>query len=121
MAKIIFLMIVISLYLWGAEKVPPFALQNKCLACHTQQKIPSEAIYRRYLLKYSSKALIREKILAYLRKPSEKHSIMPPQFFSKFPLKEPSDLDEKQLAQLVDAYIDYFDIGKRLRVLPADN
>ena len=118
MAKIIFLFTATFFYLWGAEEAAPPMLQKECLQCHSRQKIPSGAIYRRYLLKYSSKATIKKKMLSYLRSPSEKHSIMPPQFFSKFPVKESSELDDTQLKQLVDAYIDYFDIGKRVIVLP---
>ena len=121
MAKMIFLFIAALLYLQGGEKAAPPVLQSECLQCHDQQKIPSEAIYRRYLLKYSSKALMKKKIFSYLRDPSEKKSIMPPQFFRKFSVKEASDLDDESLQQRVDAYINYFDIDKKLIVLPENN
>ncbi len=89
-------------------------LQKNCLACHTQQKIPSELIYRRYLLQYSTHKRIKKQLLSYLKAPNPKKSIMPKQFFLKFPQKEPLDLNETILEQSIDEYLDYFDIRKRL-------
>jgi len=39
---------------------------------------------------------------------------MPPQFFDKFPPKEPNKLTQERLQQRVDEYILYFDINKKL-------
>jgi hypothetical protein len=101
----------------GSKTVFP-ELEKACLQCHTDQKIPSEAIYRRYLLKYSSRETIRQKMFSYLRSPSVEKSIMPPQFFSKFPITGRSELNDEILRQRIDDYIDYFDINPRLYVLP---
>jgi hypothetical protein len=119
MARIVFFTLLSTLFLWGgSETVSEEKLQRQCVACHEQQKIPSETIYRRYLLKYSSKDTIKHKMFDYLRHPSPGRSIMPPQFFSKFSTKPPSELDEKELKALVDAYVKHFDITPKLRIVP---
>jgi len=96
---------------------PNEILQKNCMACHVKQKIPSELIYRRYLRKYSTHKAIKETLLSYLRNPSKKTSIMPKQFFLKFPEKKGLDLNETALSESIDAYLDYFDVRKKL-ILP---
>jgi len=125
MVKSIILFLIVLCSLWSSEKAVDLTverysvLKRDCLRCHKTQKIPSEATYRRYLRKYSSKATIKEKMLAYLKAPSIKSSIMPPQFFGKFPIKEVSQLKEEALRDRIDDYIDYFDINKKL-FIPAE-
>ncbi len=75
-------------------------------------------IYRRYLLKYSSTALIKEQIFSYLKRPSTEASIMPAPFFKKFSLKEPSKLDDKTLDKLIDEYIGLYDVSKKIYIVP---
>lgn len=88
-----------------------------CLACHAKQQIPDALVYRRYLMQYSTFERMQKEILAYLKKPDQKHSIMPPQFFLKFPMKEASPLDDDTLEKMVRQYLNTFDIKKKL-VLP---
>ena len=90
---------------------PSNSLKTKCLKCHMEQKIPSELIYRRYLLYYSSKDTIRGKMYHYLKNPKKENSIMPRQFFLKFPMKRKVDINS---TQLIDEYMDFFDIKARL-------
>lgn len=126
MVKIITLFLMIVCSLWSSEKAAlstlerDSALERECFQCHKEQKIPSEATYRRYLRKYSSKETIRKMMLAYLKTPSVESSIMPPQFFSKFTIKEVSQLKEEELHKRIDDYIDYFDINKKL-FIPEEN
>ncbi len=120
MVRYIILFSIVLCSLWSSEKAASFAperdfaLEGECLQCHKEQKIPSEATYRRYLRKYSSKATIKEKMLVYLKTPTVEQSIMPPQFFSKFTIKEESQLEEKELRNRINDYVDYFDINKKL-------
>ncbi len=93
------------------------SLDKKCLSCHQKQQIPSELIYKRYLLKYSTKQAMQKEIFDYLKHPSKKNSIMPPQFFLKFPMKEESSLQDKKLQKLIEAFLQRYDIKKRL-VIP---
>jgi hypothetical protein len=95
-------------------KKPSTLLQKNCMECHIKQKIPSELIYRRYLLKHSTHSAIKEQLMLYFKAPSRKTSIMPKQFFLKFPEKEALDLNETVLEESIDAYLDYFDIRKKL-------
>jgi hypothetical protein len=97
---------------------PSPILEKNCMACHVKQQIPSELIYRRYLMKYSTDDAIKKILLAYLKSPSKETSIMPTQFFLKFPQKEKMDINETLLAESIDAYLDYFDIKKRLARRP---
>jgi len=119
MAKIIkFILLTLSIVgvLYAKENRVSKLIEDRCLSCHKTQSIPSEMIYRRYLLKYSSKDRIREKIYNYLRSPKRENSIMPPQFFSKFPLKEPIDMRDKELQNMIDGYIEYYDVNHKLFV-----
>ena len=89
-------------------------LQKNCLACHGQQQIPSYLIYKRYLAKYSTPKRMEDAIYGYLKAPQKKRSIMPPQFFLKFPMKEPIGDDERELRENIRAYLKHYDIKKRL-------
>ena len=108
--------IIISIVLVSLAK-PSQMLQTNCLNCHQKQQIPSELIYRRYLMLYSTNIQIKKQIVKYLKNPKEELSIMPKQFFLKFPMKEELNIDNKILQDSVDEYIKYFDITKRLRVV----
>jgi len=92
-------------------------LQQKCLACHRYHQIPSEMIYRRYLMRYSSKKIIKEKMFRYLKQPNKKNSIMPPPFFKKFPPKKPTKLDDATLSRMIKSYIQHYDISKKLKIV----
>ena len=118
MGKIVLILLAVVISLGAKESTTDEALQKACLQCHTEQQIPSGMIYRRYLLKYSSKTLIKEKIFAYLKAPSTEASIMPAPFFKKFPLKEASKLDDKKLKKLIDAYVGLFDVQNKIYVIP---
>ncbi len=96
------------------------SLERNCLACHEAQQIPSEMIYRRYLMRYSSKKTIKEKMFAYLKHPSVEASIMPAPFFRKFPLKEASQLKKKELEALIEDYINHYDVDNRIVIMPKE-
>ena len=89
-------------------------LQKECLQCHVDQQIPSALIYRRYLMKYSTFERMEDAIYAYIKKPDQKHSIMPPQFFLKFPMKEATTLDDDMLQKMIKSYLNSFDVKKKL-------
>jgi len=95
-------------------------LQKACLSCHQAQQIPSEMIYRRYLMRYSSKETIKKKMATYLKHPSTETSIMPAPFFRKFPIKKATTLDDKTLERMVEAYIAHFDVKGRVIIVPQD-
>jgi len=92
-------------------------LQRECLQCHVEQQIPSGLIYRRYLMKYSTFERMEKAVFSYIKNPDQKHSIMPPQFFLKFPMKEVLTLDDDKLQKMIKSYLNTFDVKKKL-VLP---
>ena len=85
-----------------------------CINCHIKQKIPSELVYRRYLRTYSTHSTIEKKLFNYLQNPTKETSIMPLQFFLKFPEKQALDLNETVLKESIEAYLDYFDVRSKL-------
>jgi len=116
MGKII---IFLSLFLLGAyaQESEEMILENRCLSCHVKQQIPSELIYRRYLMKYSTKEAMATAMMKYLKKPRKETSIMPSQFFLKFPMKTNLGLSDETLRQNISTFIDVLDVKKKL-VLP---
>ena len=107
--------ILILLTLAQSKELSPL-LQQNCLECHSQQKIPSELIYRRYLMKFSTKERMQKSLFTYLKNPKKENSIMPQQFFLKFPEKKALDLNETVLGESVGAYLDFFDVKNKLEL-----
>ncbi len=97
-----------------ADTVANLPLQRDCFDCHQAQKVSSEFIYRRYLMKYSSKDTIRERLFLYLKAPSQHNSVMPPQFFGKYVVKEPTQLNDKILKERINDYIRFYDVSQKL-------
>lgn len=108
MDKIIFVLLIATLALEGQD------LKKDCMNCHQAQKIPSELIYRRYLMRYSTNDAMGNAMLRYLKNPKKAYSIMPPQFFLKFPMKEMLSLDDSILKEDIQMYLKAFDIKKKL-------
>jgi hypothetical protein len=69
-------------------------------------------------MRYSDKEIIKNRIFEYLKEPLKKNSIMPKQFFLKFPMKKRVDLNNTALYQEVEEYMDFFDIRKKLTLPP---
>ena len=99
-----------------AESENRDSLDKNCLACHQKQQIPSTLIYKRYLMKYSTNTQIEEAIFHYLKNPKKEKSIMPPQFFLKFPMKKKVELDDILLKHNIRAYLKKFDLKQYLIV-----
>jgi len=111
MGKIVWIFIGIIGVLFSNETV---SLDEQCLKCHQLQQIPNTLIYRRYLKQYSTDERMELAMTKYLKNPQKIYSIMPPQFFLKFPMKETAILDDETLPILIKAYLSRFDIKKQL-------
>lgn len=115
MEKSIVWMVLLSMFVSASEsRETPKTVQDACLSCHVRQQIPSELIYRRYLMKYSTRDRIEKAMFAYLKEPLQSRSIMPQQFFLKFPMKEAAETEEKELRREIRTYLERFDIKKKL-------
>jgi hypothetical protein len=90
------------------------SFEDACLKCHVENNVPTDVIYKRYLLKYSSKDKIREAMVTYLKKPIAERTIMPPRFIDIFGLKEMMKLSDAELNKYVNELIDSFDVKKKL-------
>jgi hypothetical protein len=101
--------------LLSVQMLSALSLERACLECHKAQQIPSEMIYKRYLMRYSTQTAIKKAMKAYVLLPQKSDSIMPSQFFLKFPMKEKTTLNAKQLEQSIQAYVERFDVKKRLK------
>ncbi len=115
MGKIVLLLSFFTLVLWAdTETISANTLEDTCLSCHAQQQIPNGLIYRRYLMKYSTDKRMEEAIFKYMKNLSKATSIMPPQFFLKFPMKEKLYLDDKTLRTNIQKYLQKYDIRKHI-------
>lgn len=115
MGKIVWVLVLVSGILSASESLQsPQGLEAACLHCHQSQQIPDKLIYRRYLMHYSTEKRMAEAIVKYLKDPHKSASIMPSPFFLKFPMKEKMHLDDQRLRQYVSAYLEKFDLKKRL-------
>jgi len=113
------LWLLLSVAVFGqVESLEVGSLEKDCLSCHKAQQIPSAMIYKRYLMKYSTIKKIEESMLSYIKNPQKSTSIMPPQFFLKFPMKDTLKIEEKKLQRNIKAYIEKFDLKKKLQIHP---
>lgn len=90
------------------------ALEKNCLACHKKEQIPNTLVYRRYLVKYSTHDTMKQAIVKYLKNPQQEHSVMPPPFFLKFAMKKTWEMDDKTLDENTEAFLEKFDMKKKL-------
>jgi len=116
MGKIVIFLMLFSAAFWADD-----TLDRDCLSCHKAQKIPSDLVYRRYLMKYSTKPKIKIAMLEYLKNPQRSQTIMPTQFFLRFPMKDKQDLDDKTLEIDIEQYLEKFDIKKKLTLEKEQN
>ena len=89
-------------------------VQKSCLTCHQENQIPSALIYKRYLMQYSTDMRMQKVMYDYLKNPKKGASIMPSVFFSKFPMKDKSSLDDTLLKKEIAAYLNHFNLKKKL-------
>ena len=115
MGKLSITFIVLTLSLFAVESVVNNdALETNCLHCHQEQQIPSNLISKRYLMKYSTDNRVEEAMYKYLKNPKKEHSIMPAPFFSKFPMKEKSVLDDGSLQKMIKIFFEKYNMKKKL-------
>ena len=67
-------------------------------------------------MKFSTKERMKKSLYSYLKNPKKENSIMPQQFFLKFPEKDALDLNETILEESVGAYLDFFDVREKLKL-----
>ena len=113
MTFIVFMILTLSLFA-SESTANNDDLEQKCLHCHQEQQIPNNLISKRYLMRYSTDNRIEEAMFKYLKDPKKEYSIMPAPFFSKFPMKEKSLLDDISLKQNIKAFFEKYNMKKKL-------
>lgn len=111
MVKALVIFMLFFIFLEGREE-----LNNGCIKCHKEMKIPTEVIYTRYLLIFSERKKIKKAMFDYLVKPSYEKSVMPKGFLHRFGIKEPSTLSKQALEKELDEVLEYYDIKKRIKL-----
>jgi len=90
-------------------------LYNACLKCHRDNRLPNKMIYKKYLMKYSTKENMKRAMFNYLKNPDPKNSIMPMPFFDKFNIQKKLDMSDEELLKYIEEFIEKFDIQKNIR------
>lgn len=109
MEKVVLVFTVFLSFLWAND------LDKYCLNCHIKNRLPTELIYKRYLMKYSTDKNMKKAIFYYLKNPDPKNSIMPQEFFLKFAPKRTIDINDTKAQTLIEQFLKKYDIKKRLK------
>ncbi|MDD2906145.1 MAG: hypothetical protein WBK95_04725 [Sulfurimonas sp.] len=87
---------------------------KNCMSCHGDD-FKFYIIMKKYTLKYSSATSIKKAMFAYLKNPTLEASILPPEYKTKFGIKEKSDLNDETLKQMIDIYYDKYNLASKLK------
>jgi hypothetical protein len=83
---------------------------ENCTSCHNLRQL--QMFHKKYLLKYSSQAKIKQAMIEYIKNPSQEKSVMPFGFIRRFGVKPKLDFNQKALNKTIDIYLNTFDIKK---------
>ncbi len=90
--------------------------QTACIECHNKEGIPTQELYKRYLVKYSAHSAIKEAMFHYLKNPSIKTSIMPEPFINKFGIQKRTTLSDKALKSYINELVETYNLRKKLYI-----
>ncbi|WP_456452518.1 hypothetical protein [Hydrogenimonas sp.] len=99
-----------------AQPGDPYA---KCLACHATTAPPLSLVYRRYLMLYSAKARIADRMVRFLTHSSKAASSMPEGMKNRFNPENHPAFTTQEAQKAVAILIDEEDLIKRL-VIPTE-
>lgn len=88
--------------------------EDNCLACHKDLPVSIDKYFYRYLLKYSSQKDVKKAMTDYLKRPNKDKTIMPEAFISRFGIKKPTKLNEKELDSAINIYWQEYKIFGKL-------
>ncbi len=109
MVKKIILLILISNIMFGE------IYQTNCLPCHKKIDVTLEKLFFRYLLKHSSEKNIKKSLIAYLKNPTMKTTIMPEAFIKRYGIKKKTTLNDEELQKAIDIYWDTYKVFGKLK------
>lgn len=108
MVKIIATLVVLVAFTWADS------FEKNCLECHVNE-FKLNMFMKKYSLKYSSERAIKKAIVSYLKEPSLKASVLPFGFLNRFGIKDASDLEDKELQDMIDIYYKKYNISSRIK------
>jgi hypothetical protein len=119
MVRVLLTAALLAATVWASEGTKEEGVYTRCTACHSTQAPPLSLVYRRYLMLYSSKGRIAERMTAFLVHPTKKGSSMPEGMKSRFnPQNHPAFPPEKA-KEAVRELIEKEDLLKRI-VIPKE-
>ncbi len=89
--------------------------EENCMVCHRQLSFDLKRIYFDYLLKYSSKKVVKLALIDYLKNPNSDTSVMPKDYIRRFGVKKPTLLNDIELKKAVDYYWEKYKISGKLK------
>ena len=111
----IFLIIAVSLFFANAAKTKKDVYQTNCVKCHKKLPVSIDKYFYRYLLKYSSERNVKNAMSEYLKKPTQKMTIMPEAFIKRFGVKKKTKLSDEKLKEALDIYWEKYKVFGKLK------
>ncbi len=88
---------------------------KNCVSCHNELPVSIDKYFYHYLLKYSSEKGVKESIASYLKTPSKEKTVMSEAFISRFGIKKPTKLTNKELKEAIDKYWETYKVFGQLK------
>jgi len=89
--------------------------QRNCVPCHRYQPATLEKMFMLYLKTYSVELSFKVSLKEFLQNPTEEKSLIGNKFIEQFSVKNPTDLNETELDEAIDAYWDLYNPKDNLK------
>jgi len=86
---------------------------GKCLNCH-KNKFQFQMFMKKYTMKHSSERRIKNAIYEYLKNPTYSTSLLPFGFLQRFGVKEKTNLNDKDLRDMIDIYYERYNLKSKI-------
>jgi len=109
MKKIVFVLVMIVLV--NAED----SFERNCVVCHRTLPATLQEMFKRYLIVYSGEKNVKAAIKHYLLFPNKDISVMSDLFITTYGIKQPMQIEEKELQKAIDIYWEKFKVFGKLK------
>ena len=89
--------------------------EKNCLSCHQGMAVKIDKFFYRYLLKYSSEKDVKKAMIAYLRNPNIKDTVLVDGLINRFGLKKKTTLSSNELEEAINSYWDKYNVFDKLK------
>ena len=87
--------------------------EKNCLSCHTNE-FQFQMFMKKYTIKHSSEKRIKKAIFEYLKNPSYTTSLLPFGYLNRFGIKDKSNLEDKDLKDMIDIYYKNYNLKSKI-------